>query len=787
MGSRKEHKHKKDHKHHHKKRQRRSSSDERSRSKSPVEKRRRKNDDDYRKDHKSSKNYKADKRRPNHDERSPKAEERSQKKPVQEVSVVEEEVYLPQDVEVKLEKDNPPLECAPSRGGGGGDESLSIAETNKLREKLGLKPLKIGSAPSADGEESKLDFVHAPAEDLVKKKKEAALREKLQARKDKRALEKKIAKIKTLGDEDEEESAINWVQKSRKKEQTIKKEKEMSALDAEFGIGDLVEKELGSKVKQERGYTEKDLKGLNVEHSVESFKEGRQAILVIKDKEILASDEEDVLHSVNIQDVEQAKKNLDIKRRGVGYKAYEEEEVDEMGFFKAKAVLGKYDEEIEGEKINRFTIGDRGKVDTSWEQQKEFLKQEIRAKGESLALPALKLASEYLTEEEMKFKKRKRKVKKVRKRDTFKADDLLPIAGSVGQDHGSRAKPLPGNVPGWDEGLEVTKITNSEEMEIEENNVIGDEDDAVNELQRALEKSRRAKMKQTNPAEDGGAMNVAERIQTIDKMDLEKPGEKFSTTISLNATDEFCRQLGSLIPAKQEDDEEIPVVEMEIEDAQEEEEEASQWNSVTPGEEKTENLGNVETEDHAPIEAEPLAGTGLMGALQLAKRKGYLEQEMKKGSMTVITNENSHLHAKNYSIEDKNAVDYLDKYAHEKYTKDRGRHDRGMVTDFVEKKDYKPKIAIEYVDDRGRALSEKEAFRKLSHRFHGKGSGKLKTEKRMKKLTEEDTMKHMSSTDTPLNTVAMMKAKLQTEASPYIVLSGAGKTLMGGGSSVAKK
>ena len=46
-----------------------------------------------------------------------------------------------------------------------------------------------------------------------------------------------------------------------------------------------------------------------------------------------------------------------------------------MGFFKAKAVLGKYDEEIEGEKINRFTIGDRGKVDTSWEQQKEFLKQ----------------------------------------------------------------------------------------------------------------------------------------------------------------------------------------------------------------------------------------------------------------------------------------------------------------------------------------------------------------------------------------------------------------------------
>ena len=56
-------------------------------------------------------------------------------------------------------------------------------------------------------------------------------------------------------------------------------------------------------------------------------------------------------------------------------RAYEEEEVDELGFFKPKTVLGKYDEEIEGEAINRFTIGDRGRIDTSWETQKESMKQ----------------------------------------------------------------------------------------------------------------------------------------------------------------------------------------------------------------------------------------------------------------------------------------------------------------------------------------------------------------------------------------------------------------------------
>lgn len=36
------------------------------------------------------------------------------------------------------------------------------------------------------------------------------------------------------------------------------------------------------------------------------------------------------------------------------------------------------------------------------------------------------------------------------------------------------------------------------------------------------------------------------------------------------------------------------------------------------------------------------------------------------------------LESQNYAIEDKNAVDHLDKYAHEKYSKDRSsRYDRG--------------------------------------------------------------------------------------------------------------
>ena len=72
----------------------------------------------------------------------------------------------------------------------------------------------------------------------------------------------------------------------------------------------------------------------------------------------------------------------------------------------------------------------------------------------------------------------------------------------------------------------------------------------------------------------------------------------------------------------------------------------------------------------------------------------------------------------------------------EKYKK-RDRYS-GMLQDFKEKDGYKPEFKLEYVDDSGRNLNQKEAFRQLSHRFHGKGSGKKKTEKRAKKMDEDN-------------------------------------------------
>lgn len=61
----------------------------------------------------------------------------------------------------------------------------------------------------------------------------------------------------------------------------------------------------------------------------------------------------------------------------------------------------------------------------------------------------------------------------------------------------------------------------------------------------------------------------------------------------------------------------------------------------------------------------------------------------------------------------------------------------GPTSDFKEKDNYKPNVKLDYIDDDGHLLNAKEAFRYLSHKFHGKGPGKNKVEKRMKKNEQE--------------------------------------------------
>eukprot|EP01121_Diplochlamys_sp_Union-15-3_P014201 TRINITY_DN4497_c0_g3_i2.p1 TRINITY_DN4497_c0_g3~~TRINITY_DN4497_c0_g3_i2.p1 ORF type:complete len:270 (+),score=69.27 TRINITY_DN4497_c0_g3_i2:158-967(+) len=82
------------------------------------------------------------------------------------------------------------------------------------------------------------------------------------------------------------------------------------------------------------------------------------------------------------------------------------------------------------------------------------------------------------------------------------------------------------------------------------------------------------------------------------------------------------------------------------------------------------------------------------------------------------------------------------------------------------------KIRLEYLDDEGNRMTPKEAFRHLSHRFHGKMPSKNKQEKRMKKKQEILKQKYTSSIDAATLSVQAMVKTQQERKSPYLVIQG---------------
>ncbi|VDD80596.1 unnamed protein product [Mesocestoides corti] len=171
------------------------------------------------------------------------------------------------------------------------------------------------------------------------------------------------------------------------------------------------------------------------------------------------------------------------------------------------------------------------------------------------------------------------------------------------------------------------------------------------------------------------------------------------------------------------------------------------------------------TEEGAGVfEEEPALNQGVFSALLLAQKKGYVEtQKEKERPMGQLVN----LMAKHYVEEDIRYDDIDAKFAkRERYN--------GPLSDFREKSNYKPDVKLYYVDEMGRNMTPKEAFRQLSHKFHGKGSGKKKTEKRTKKIIEEALIKNSASSDTPLGTLNKLNKKLERQGMPYVVLSGKG-------------
>ncbi|XP_030761590.1 U4/U6.U5 tri-snRNP-associated protein 1 [Sitophilus oryzae] len=649
-----------------------------------------------------------------------------------------------------------PVQNEPGESSGQGSESLSIEETNKLRAKLGLKPLEVSSSDSnvkSDGKKKDDlgEFYHKPAENLAEKAKREKIRTKLSEHREKRHLQTKYSKVKALGEgSDSDDDVSNWVHKNRKidhaKKEAEKRAKMLEELDAQFGIGEVIEQE--QRERKRKQYSEKDLKGLLIEHDVDTFAEEKDIILTLKDKAVLDEEDDDVLVNVNMIDNEKYKKNIENKTKKIHYNAYEDQEFDEFGNPKEKSLLSKYDEEISGQKRDGFRIGYDNAVERKQAIAQSVKEKLAKKKLETIAEKNLTLASEYFNEEELaKFKKPKKKVRKIRSKGKLTADDLLLHSQKLK----SEEKP----------DFSIDDVPN---VEIPTDIKLEDDKDDLLEL--ALHKARKIKQKE----------NLIADIIKLEVKEEPHDDNAESGYITLNSTAEFCRTLGD-IPTygksgnRDEDEDMIDFEKEAMEDDEKSDDdckiiESSGWNTVDPKNEGI-DLSRIAPQEVQILDEEPDVSTGVGAALKLAMSKGYLDKEQ---DSRPSNSRLAHLQAQHYSIEDKN---YTEENERGGGGGGRGRERySGPIQDFREKDGFKPNVKLEYIDDDGHILNSKEAFRYLSHKFHGKGPGKNKVEKRIKKGVQEQLMKKMSSTDTPLGTLNMLQAKQKETQSAFVVLSG---------------
>lgn len=85
-------------------------------------------------------------------------------------------------------------------------------------------------------------------------------------------------------------------------------------------------------------------------------------------------------------------------------------------------------------------------------------------------------------------------------------------------------------------------------------------------------------------------------------------------------------------------------------------------------------------------------------------------------------------------------------------------------------RDYKPDIDIKYHDEFGRVLNNHEAWKRLSHTFHGRMPGKKKQEQRLQRIEEERKREKMLAGDTPSGMTKAFAERQERSGQAHMVL-----------------
>ncbi|KAJ9609283.1 hypothetical protein H2204_015582 [Knufia peltigerae] len=619
--------------------------------------------------------------------------------------------------------------------------AADIEQMNKLRKSLGLPLLSVSGQPPPASEGPSFKE-HSPSDDddsdqepaSTLETREAAgfgnwnkVREEEQKRLDREKRKREIQKRRDaearakklegrgLGEVDDDiDDTKAWLKGQKKRQAKIERER------AERLARELAEREREAAIE----YSAKDLAGVQVAHEIGDFDEGLgEQILTLKDTEIGkddGSDEDDILENAEIKARDKVKEKLELKKK----KAYDVNDDSEKG------LLSQYDDK----KRKAFTLDAQGAMD-----ERESKRQQIGdVLKNTISLDILKPepVSDYM---EVKIKKHKKSKKTSKRQKTVDEDDIFPVQASITGD-----------------AMEVDSAQPASRARKVEDN-FNDDDDLAN----ALARSRAAVLKkQKRKPED-----IIKQLQEEEQNEAEASGETDGGLV-LDDTTVFLDNLSSRPKDEQLEPKLVKSIEKEEspeESAGQHEDEDQPMGEAYAGVENEEELlerlrreQSTHTPDisHSGLDEEKTLDQGLGAALSLLRQRGLVKESDAHDKNSLYKDRQKFIieaRLREHENEQKarmqrerdrqsgklTGMSVKEREEHARWQNTQREHQSSIQAAAAFNREYKPDVQIKYVDDDGRLMNQKEAFKHLSHQFHGKGSGKLKTEKHMKKVAEE--------------------------------------------------
>eukprot|EP00743_Colponemidia_sp_Colp-15_P005544 GILK01005964.1.p1 GENE.GILK01005964.1~~GILK01005964.1.p1 ORF type:complete len:605 (-),score=156.02 GILK01005964.1:90-1904(-) len=559
--------------------------------------------------------------------------------------------------------------------------------------------------------------------------------------------------------DDEANNAASWVAKMRMADEE-KKKRERELVEQKAKMLEEMDEETENSVKVDRRQRRanrprntalKSLKGVKVAHGLEELADDQEVILTLKDTNILAGDgvneDADELENIHLQE----KARLEQKFKTMAQRTfYDPTDPDSQS-----SILNQYDDE---KKKQGFTLDESGNAEELKQQRADAIRARLSSYKEGgkqvVSLDTeLKFTSDYYTVDELtKFKKKKKVVKRKPKlSDIFGEDELAAPEADLGsrrQREGETVKDQDKarRQQGYDKALEKAHeetrslfqtSSSSSSDQPHTATVLEDDDFDINQF---LQKQRRqAELGGKKPEE-----RIKELLQASSQVKMED--STGDSGILFTETTEFVRAVQPVEESKPRSSVWAPTpkpVKQEPKEGQ-----ASGWqsmqvdatangNGTTSAGVKDEEMADAdapqeesEEEDLGLLE-EAQVGSGVAAALSLLRSKGELQQQRFVGR----------------AKDEKNA-----------WNADEDR------------------IRLSYTDANGRQLTQKEAYRQISWKFHGKGPSQNKLEKKMlKELAEE---KSRTANPTDLKSVKALQRAQELTGSAYMVLSGSKQELL---------